>query len=294
MANRAAQVGDGGSLSDWYREVPPITKFFITGTLLTASLTQFGLLGFIGGPGGLLFDWNLIASKFHIWRLVTPFVFAGGFGLPFVFHMFILYENCRRYEANPFNTGAGGTSADFFYMLVVGGGMLMVLEILLGFGMSMMSEPILYYIVYVWSRRDPDSMVNIWGVKFKAMYLPWVYCAIRVVMNGPVQLILLGIGVGHLYYFLVDVCPAQHGYELIKTPKWCIDFMTYLTNVTQGNPNVFVPPGRQRQQTGGVFGTAQPAAGTANAPPTAANDGLRNRGGGYQWGRGNVLGSTGN
>lgn len=287
MANRAAQVGDGGSLSDWYRDVPPITKFFFTGTLLAGAMTSFNMLGFIGGPPGLVFNWSLLKDKFHIWRLVTPFIFAGGFGLNFVFHLWILYENCKRYEANPYNTGAGGTSADFLYMLILGGGLMILMGIFessLGLGMVVMSEPIMYMIIYVWSRREANQKLKMWGVEFKALYLPWVYMAIRVVMGGSPTMILVGIAVGHIYYFLVDVVPGQHGYELIRTPKWCVDAMSYMSGQSQGAPDVFIPPGRQPPE--GRAGGGSGAASAANAP------GLRNRGG-YNWGRGNVLG-TGN
>jgi hypothetical protein len=37
---------------------------------------------------------------------------------------------------------------------------------------------------------------------------------------------LLGIGVGHLYYFLVDVLPDQYGKEPLFTP--CKYFKLYL------------------------------------------------------------------
>jgi hypothetical protein len=292
MANRAAQVGDSGSLSEWYRDVPPITKFFFTGTFLLGAMTSANMLGFIGGPGGLVFDFNMLKDKFQIWRLVTPFIFAGGFGLNFVFHLHILYENCKRYEANPYNTGAGGTSADMFYMIVLGGAVCVIMAIFessLGFGMTVMSEPILYMIIYVWSRKEPDMQLNMWGVKFKALYLPWVYMAIRVVMGGSPTAILIGIAIGHLFYFLVEVVPIKHGIELVKTPKWCMDFISWASGSSQGNPNVFAPPGRRTQ--GGI---GQAPEGTANAPAGAgAGAGLRNRGG-YNWGRGNVLGNQGN
>jgi len=291
MANRAAQVGDSGSLSGWYRDVPPITKFFFTGTFLLGAMTSANLLGFIGGPQGLLFDFTMLREKFQVWRLVTPFIFAGGFGLNFVFHLHILYENCKRYESNPYNTGAGGTSADMFYMIVCGGVLCVLLALFessLGLGMSVMSEPILYMIIYVWSRRDPDMQLNMWGVKFKALYLPWVYMAIRVVMGGSPTAILIGIAIGHLFYFLVEVVPAKHGVELVRTPQWCVDFLQWASGQSQGNPSVFAPPGRADDA---------PPVGTANAPAGAAGGaaaGLRNRTGGYNWGHGNVLGNTGN
>ncbi len=286
MANRAATLNGGDSLSDWYRDLPPITKFFLTGTLGLGFCATFNLFpAALGGTSGLIFNWTLIKSNFHFWRLITPFLFAGGFSVNFVMHLFVLYENCKRYEANPFNTGAGGTSADFFYMVLLGASVLLVLayfESSLGLGMIIMSEPLLYMIIYVWSRREPQTIVNIWGFKFKAMYYPWACTGIRVLFGSSPTPLLVGIAIGHLFYFLVEVVPAQHGYNLIRTPRFCVDFLTWVTGNTQGTPNVYVPPSRAQQ----------PAVGSAEAPGRTTHEGLRNRntGGSYNWGRGNVLG----
>jgi Derlin-2/3 len=288
-ANNVRGVGDTGSFSDWYREVPPITKFFFTGTFITAMCTSFNLIpSSLGGPAGLVFNWSSILRDFHIWKLITPFIFAGGFSLNFVFHMFILYENCKRYEADPYNTGAGGSSADMFYMIFFGMVSCIILgiyESTLGLGMVVMSEPILFMIIYVWSRKNPENISNMWGVKFKSLYLPWVYCGIRVVMGGSPTLILVGIAIGHLYYFLVEILPNQNGMELIKTPIWCKDLMKWVTGLTQGNPNLYIPPSHGREAAAAGGGATGGNAGLRQRAPQGANGRT-----GYDWGRGNVLG----
>lgn len=196
-----------------------MTKFFLTGTFVSGLAVQFGLIPTFfggGGVGSMVFDWHAISSKFHVWRLITPFLFAGTFSINFVMHLFVLYENCRRYEANPFNTGAGGTSADFLYMVVLGMVVFCTMaafESTLGLQMQLMSEPILYYILYVWSRKEPDTVVNMWGFKFKGLYLPWVYMALRVLMGG-----------GHHTYagrsrrrpclLLSSRCSSQHTWDI--------------------------------------------------------------------------------
>ena len=35
----------------------------------------------------------------------------GPFSFNFAMHTYVLYENSRRYESNPYNTGGGGSSA---------------------------------------------------------------------------------------------------------------------------------------------------------------------------------------
>lgn len=55
----------------------------------------------------------------------------------------------------------------------------------------------------------------------QALYLPWAMLALDVVFgNSPVPG-LLGILVGHTYYFLTAVYPRQSGgTELLRTPKF--------------------------------------------------------------------------
>ena len=219
------------------------------------------------------------------------------------------------------SSGAGGTSADYLWMLLLC--MTTLHAVGFVFDMPVLSEPLLYAIMYTWSRKDPDSISNIFGFKFKSLYLPWMYVVIETLMGHPVVGLLIGIAVGHLYYFLVEVLPVTHGYSLISTPQFCMDIINYVTGRSQ--PTATHTPfagrahtlgGPQAARTGGgifssMFGgrtaTAPVRTSTAGtAPDTAANDttGLRRRtaaaaggatnttGSGYQWGRGRSLGSN--
>lgn len=107
------------------------------------------------------------------------------------------------------------------------------------------------------------------GTKFKAMYLPWVLFGFNLIISGGGMLELVGILVGHLYFFFKFKYPQEFGGpDLLSTPK-------ILEN--------YFPP-----QRGGIrgFGTA-PSQRTA-APQAQAQG--RNVFGGYNWGRGQVLG----
>lgn len=258
---RVGQTGD--SPQDWYNNLPIITKTLLTGGLLLAASIALHLLN----PQLLPFLWPNIWKKFEIWRLFTSFLFAGTFGFPFVMHMYMLYQNSLRYEMNPFNTGAGGTSADYLWMLIFGVTVLSILAYVFEF--YFLSEPLLYMISYVWCRREPDAMVNIFGFQFKALYLPWVYLAIRILMGADIVMMLIGIGVGHLYYFLIEILPNTHNVTLIRTPQLCIDFIQYVTGMTQPTPMMGVPPPAAR------------AAGGADRPAPQR---------GYNWGAGRALG----
>ena len=74
--------------------------------------------------------------------------------------------------------------------------------------------------VYIWSRRMPGAILSFLGLfTFEAPYLPWVLMGFGLLLGHSPTHDLLGIVVGHLYYFLEDVYPAQTGRRLLRTPK---------------------------------------------------------------------------
>merc|ERR1711871_1859978 len=79
-------------------------------------------------------------------------------------------------------------------------------------------------VMYVWSRKNPDTIMNFFfGFKFKGIYLPWVMLGFSVLIgNSPVDN-LIGIFVGHLYYFLVVIAPRQYNRHLLSTPQFLHD-----------------------------------------------------------------------
>jgi Derlin-2/3 len=227
MRRPVAVVGQADTPASWFASLPLVTKILCVGTLLCSSLVSFKILS----TKDIIFHSPWIIQNLEIWRLITPYFYAGQFSFGFAMHLMALYENCTRYERMPFNTGGGGTSADFVWMLCLA----MVIFPIIGYFTSEMifSECILFMIMYVWSRREPDGAMNIFGFKFQALYLPWVYLAIRLLMGNPIMLPIYGIVVGHLYYFLADVMPLSHNIDLIKTPEFIIRLVEYISGVSR-------------------------------------------------------------
>jgi hypothetical protein len=64
--------------------------------------------------------------------------------------------------------------------------------------------------------------MNFFGLlNFQAPYLPWVLFAFSLLLGNSVIVDLMGIIVGHIYYFLEDVFPRQQGgFRLLKTPRF--------------------------------------------------------------------------
>jgi Derlin-2/3 len=139
----------------------------------------------------------------------------------------MLVTMSMRYESgSPFNTGGGGGTADYAFAL-----MFAMAAMLITYPVVMTMFPIppffvknmVYFVMYVWSKRNPTAQANIWGIPMEAIWLPFAYLALTVFMGNPYFDLLHGLAIGHLYYFLVDVFPQVYGKDLLVTPHFLID-----------------------------------------------------------------------
>ncbi len=75
-------------------------------------------------------------------------------------------------------------------------------------------------LVYIWARRNPFVRMSFFGLlTFQAPYLPWVLLGFSLLLGNSVSVDLLGMAVGHIYYFLEDVFPNQpNGWRILQTP----------------------------------------------------------------------------
>uniref|UniRef100_A0A1I7WAX9 Derlin n=1 Tax=Heterorhabditis bacteriophora TaxID=37862 RepID=A0A1I7WAX9_HETBA len=101
------------NLFDLYLDMPPVTRAYTTACVLTTLAVQ---LEFVT-PFHLYFNWELIAKRYQIWRLITSFCFFGSFGFSFLFNMIFTYRYCMMLEEGSFR----GRRADFIYMFLLGG-----------------------------------------------------------------------------------------------------------------------------------------------------------------------------
>jgi len=77
-------------------------------------------------------------------------------------------------------------------------------------------------LVYVWSRRNPYVRLNFFGLmNFQAPFLPWVLLGFSLLLGNSVIIDLMGIAIGHMYFFLEDVFPQQPGgFKVLRTPTF--------------------------------------------------------------------------
>ncbi|XP_007547487.1 derlin-2-like isoform X1 [Poecilia formosa] len=198
------------SLTQEYFQIPLVTRTYTTACVLTTAAVQLQVIS----PFQLYFNPDLIISRYQIWRLITSFFFFGSLGFGFLFNIIFLYRYCRMLEEDCFR----GRTADFVFMFLFGG----ILITLLGLfaNIFFLGQAFITMLVYVWSKRNPLIRMNFFGLlTFQAPLLPWVLMGCSLLLGNPVTADVLGIGVGHLYYFLEDVFPNQPGgRKLLTTP----------------------------------------------------------------------------
>ncbi|KAI1292091.1 Derlin-2 [Halotydeus destructor] len=195
-----------------YLQIPPVTRAYSTACVLTTIAVQMDLVS----PFQLYFNPNLIFRHYQLWRLVTTFLFFGPFGFTFLFNLIFTYRYCRMLEEGFYRS----RTADFVYMFIFGAVMMTIIAhfvnlLFLGHAFTIM-------LVYVWSRRNPYVRMNFFGIlNFHAPYLPWVLLGFSLLLGNAVLVDLMGIAVGHVYYFLEDVFPNQPGgFRILKTPAF--------------------------------------------------------------------------
>jgi Derlin-2/3 len=74
------------SVEDWFKSIPPFTRYYLVTALASTILVSMGLLN----PNYLYMNLSEVVSKLHVWRLLTSFVFFGKFGMGFFFSLVVL------------------------------------------------------------------------------------------------------------------------------------------------------------------------------------------------------------
>ncbi|XP_077995283.1 derlin-2-like [Glandiceps talaboti] len=198
------------SFQQEYMQTPPITRAYTTACVLTTLAVQLDVIT----PFQLYFNPDLIFTKYQGWRLVTNFLFFGTIGFNFLFNMIFTYRYCRMLEEGSFR----GRTADFFFMFIFGGTVMTLIALFVN--LVFLGQAFTLMLVYIWSRRNPYVRLNFFGLmNFQAPYLPWVLLAFSLLLGNSIIVDVMGIAVGHVYYFLEDVFPQQPGgFKLLKTP----------------------------------------------------------------------------
>jgi Derlin-1 len=88
-------------------------------------------------------------------------------------------------------------------------------------------DPMVLSVLYVWCQLNREVIVSFWfGTRFKAMYLPWVLLGFNMLMSNGSLFAIVGILVGHLYFFLKFTYPQElGGSNFLETPSFIKRYM---------------------------------------------------------------------
>lgn len=194
-----------------YFQIPPLTRAYTTACFLTSLAVQLDIVS----PFRLYFHPTLIMEKLQLWRLITPFFYFGNLSLNYVFSMLFTYRCCRMLEEESFR----GRPADFLYMIIFG----CVIAIFFASFLLLpfLGQSLTTMFVYIWARRNPYVQMGFFGLfVFRAPYLPWVMVALSVLFHDDLETELIGILIGHAYFYFEDVFPyVPGGWRLLATPR---------------------------------------------------------------------------
>ena len=193
--NNTTQHNTMAEIEQAYFAVPVVTRVYLTLAILTAAAVTFEFLS----PLSLYLNFNLVWQG-EVWRLLTTFVYFDTFSVHLFFHMHFLYFYCRRLEEHYYHR----RTARFLYMLLFGASFMLVLAA--QYGLPFLSHSLVIMVLYVWSRRNPDEHLSIYGlVTISVPYLAYLLIAIEVLLGSPALPDLCGLAVGHCFWYVFSV-----------------------------------------------------------------------------------------
>jgi Derlin-2/3 len=201
-------------LEELLTNMPPVTRIVVGSSALLAVLCSLEVLT----PLSLYLNWDLVFYEKQWWRPFTCFFFFGEFSFHFVWNTYIYLQYCSSLE----EVGFRGRSADFVWMLVSTGILLLLLTATLQLSAIFLSSALMDVMIYLWSKKNPHVMVQVIFVTMRAAYLPFMLTFLSVLLGGTVTDHLLGIAVGHVFYFFTEIyplMPTSGGFRLFRTPS---------------------------------------------------------------------------
>lgn len=185
---------------------PPITRFLFLAIIALMILVYINAIQ----PYTLYYS-SLFLRYMEVWRVITCFLYFGKPSLDVIIHITFLYRYSKMLEESFIYT------SDYLYLLMIVWGTLFIVANI--FNISTLGTAFSSTITYIWTRKNPSAVVQIFGfINFPAFYLPFIVPLFMLITEKKILIEdILGILVGHFYFFFKDVYP-KFGQDIFKTP----------------------------------------------------------------------------
>ncbi|PSC71343.1 Derlin-1 [Micractinium conductrix] len=224
--NRVHGPLDRGAAA-WYHELPPLTK----GLLTVYLVTGLGAWARVMPLKYIYHDWGLVFKRVpEVWRLATNFTVAGFPSSPWLFRLIWLVIYGGSYETSKFaaNTADGlmmlfvglCTCMSFDLFSFVAGSFIPRVAVL---SSSYHGSATVFQFVYLWSKQNSNALISLYGfININGRHLPVAFLALDLLMGGDIWSDIMGIFMGHMYWFLTEVYPMASGRTVVRTPIWLV------------------------------------------------------------------------
>ncbi len=215
---------DANTPEQWYRNLPVLTRYGLTVIFATTVLVQLEILN----PQLIILHWPLVWSNLQLWRLFTCVFFFGPFSFNLVFQLYFFTSFSSKLERNEVFTQTPGEYLLFLVFQIL---LLSVLSLILAYptGLPMLGPSLVFGIIYYWSRREPYAELSFFSFNIKGYQFPFALLFFQMLMGGSIWGDLLGLGSGHIYYYLKEVLPQEYGHSWIKAPaflqRFAVDYL---------------------------------------------------------------------
>ena len=174
-------------VEEWWFSHPFVTRYWFLACVIT-TVVSWEKLPISMPPGGLILYWPAIL-KLQLWRLVTTFTYFGSVGHNMLMETVFMLNYSKSME-----TLYNGKRAQYLWHLMLNGVALMGLNAIVGLlgigmdqedgtkipGIPFLAQPLLYSIVWMWARKNPDQQMSVFGffnvkgsfTHFQSFYMP--------------------------------------------------------------------------------------------------------------------------
>ncbi|TNJ30497.1 Derlin-like protein [Giardia muris] len=187
---------------DLLHSIPTVSRILLLTSSALSLLTFFEVIS----PYSLYLSWPGVIERHEVWRLFTPLLFIGKLSLQTVFS---ILQNSTYVSSLEGEVYVGRGKVFIFFLLY--DWLACILATFL-YPMYYLSTPFFGAITYLWGRKSPEKLVSLFGiVLIQACYLPFIYFGFALIQKQNVIPILIGICIGHIFYFLEDILPRATG-----------------------------------------------------------------------------------